>query len=345
LIALFIGAGIALLLSLLATPLFISWLRDRGIGQQIRADGPTGHHTKAGTPTIGGVCIVAAALIGYAVAHSRPGVVYTRSGLLVIGLVMACAAIGFADDWIKIRKSRSLGLTSLQKMGALLAVATTFSVLAVHWAGVDTHLSWVRGDDIGLDLGGIGWVVFAVLVIVGCTNAVNLTDGLDGLAAGTSAFAYSAFVIIGFWQLRHLDIYHVSHALDLAVIAAAMVGAALGFLWWNAAPARIFMGDTGSLSLGAGLAALALMMNVHLLLLVIGGLFVIETASVIIQITSFRLFNKKRVFRMAPIHHHFELKGWPETHVIIRFWIVAGMFTALGLGIFYADFLSLDVLD
>ncbi len=337
-IALLIAGGVAIAVALLATPLFISWLRDQKIGQQIRSDGPHGHHTKAGTPTIGGACILAAALVGYAVAHSRIGAVYTRGGLLVMLLIMMMGAVGFLDDALKIRNGRSLGLKSWQKMTGQIVAAVTFAVLALEWAKVNTHLSWTRFDSIGFDLGRIGWAVFAVVLIVGFSNAVNLTDGLDGLAAGTSAFVFSFFGVVGFWQLRHFDIYHVPQSLDLALIAVAMAGACVGFLWWNAAPAKIFMGDTGSLAIGAGMAALALVMNVQLLLFVVGGLFVIETASVILQVISFRFF-RKRIFRMAPIHHHFELKGWPETHVIIRFWILAGLCVALALGFFYADFL------
>jgi phospho-N-acetylmuramoyl-pentapeptide-transferase len=204
---------------------------------------------------------------------------------------------------------------------------------------VDTHLSFTRYSSLHLELGKVGWVILAVVVIIGTTNAVNLTDGLDGLAAGSSAFNFAAFMVIGFYQLRHFDIYRNPASLDEAALAAAMMGACAGFLWWNAAPARIFMGDTGSLGIGAALAGLALLENVDLLLPIVGGLFVIEAMSVIIQVASFRLFHK-RVFRMAPVHHHFELLGWPETTVIIRFWILAAMFTALALGSFYADFLS-----
>ena len=182
-------------------------------------------------------------------------------------------------------------------------------------------------------------MVWATVVIAASANAVNLTDGLDGLAAGSSTFCFACLAIIGYWQYRHFAIYHVPDALDLALAAVALAGACLGFLWWNAAPAKIFMGDTGSLSIGSGLAALCLLMNLDLLLVVIGGLFVIVTLSVVIQVVSFRLFHR-RVFRMAPIHHHFELMGWPETTVIVRFWILAGLFAALGLGIFYGDFLS-----
>lgn len=341
-VALLLAGMTSILISLLATPFFIGWLRNRSIGQQIRHDGPRGHHTKAGTPTIGGVCIVTAAAVGYAVAHVREGAVYTHGGLLVMFAILGSAAVGLVDDWIKVRNGRSLGLTSLQKLAGQLTVAVTFAVLAVTWADVNTRLAWARADSIGIDLGAVGWVIFAVILIVGFSNAVNLTDGLDGLAAGSASFSYAFFAVVGFWQLRHFDIYRVPQSLDLALISVAMAGACVGFLWWNAAPAQIFMGDTGSLAIGAGLAALALMENVHLLLPVVGGLFVIETLSVIIQVISFRFF-KRRVFRMAPIHHHFELMGWPETHVIIRFWIFAGLCMAMGLGLFYGDYLSLNV--
>jgi phospho-N-acetylmuramoyl-pentapeptide-transferase len=187
-----------------------------------------------------------------------------------------------------------------------------------------------------LDLTKTGWVIFAVLLIVGTSNAVNLTDGLDGLAGGAAILCFAAYTVIPFWQFRHSAAYNVDHALDLAVISASMVGALVGFLWWNAAPARIFMGDTGSLAIGSGLAALALATDTQLLLGVVGGLFVMETASVMLQVARFRL-SRRRFFRMAPIHHHFELGGWPETTVIIRFWILSGLCTAAGLGIFYAD--------
>lgn len=338
-IGLLIGAAVAIILSLLVTPLFIAWLRDRSIGQQVRADGPHGHHTKAGTPTIGGVCFVIAAAIGYAVAHSMPSVVYTRTGLLTMMVILLTAVVGLIDDWIKIRNGRSLGLSTWQKLLGQFIAAAIFAILAVYWANVSTTLAFTRANSTGIDLGNIGWIIFAIIVIVGFSNAVNLTDGLDGLAAGASAFAFSFFAVVGFWQLRHGDVYGVYGALDLAVLSVAMAGGLIGFLWFNAAPARLFMGDVGSLAIGAGVAALGLVMNVHLLLPVIGGLFVIETLSVIIQVLSFRFF-KRRVFAMAPIHHHFELKGWPETHVIIRFWIIAGLFTAVALCLFYADFLT-----
>jgi phospho-N-acetylmuramoyl-pentapeptide-transferase len=322
---------------MLGTPLLINELRVRGIGQQIREDGPTGHFSKAGTPTMGGLAIMGAAVAGYIVAHIFA--TFTTRGLAGMLTVCAAALVGFIDDWLKVTRQRSLGLNKRAKIIGQLMVAIAFSVVAVVWLKVDTHLSFTRFNSFGLQLGEVGWVILAVLLIVGSTNAVNLTDGLDGLASGSSAFTFVAFTIIGFYQLRHYSLYRNPASLDEAVMAAAMVGACAGFLWWNAAPARIFMGDTGSLGIGAAVAVLALLENVDLLLPIIGGLFVLETLSVMIQVGSFRFFGR-RVLRMAPVHHHFELLGWPETTVIVRFWILAGLFTALALGIFYADFLA-----
>jgi len=335
--ALLLAGGIALLVSILVTPLLINALRARGIGQQIREDGPQGHFSKAGTPTMGGVAIIAAAVIGYLVAHVTG--TFTERGLVCLMLICAAALVGFIDDWIKVTHQRSLGLNKRAKVGGQLLVALTFALLCVLWLGVDTHLSFTRYNSLDIDLTKAGWVIAAVVVIIGTTNAVNLTDGLDGLAAGSSAFTFVAFTVIGFYQLRHFSIYRNPASLDEAVLAASMIGACAGFLWWNAAPARIFMGDTGSLGIGAAIAGLALLENVDLLLPIVGGLFVIEALSVIIQVASFRAL-RRRVFRMAPIHHHFELLGWPETTVIVRFWILGGLFTALALGAFYADFLA-----
>jgi phospho-N-acetylmuramoyl-pentapeptide-transferase len=338
-IALMTAGGIALWVAVLSTPILIRWLVRHNIGQQIREDGPQVHIAKAGTPTMGGIGIVAAVIIGYLVAHLVPGVDFSRSGALVVMAIVGAAAIGLADDWIKVRNRRSLGFNKRAKLVAQVGLGLLFALLSVYWAHSSTALSFTRYDSIGLNLGTGVWVVWATLIIVGSANAVNLTDGLDGLAAGSSTFCFACLAIIGYWQYRHFGIYRVPDALDLAVAGVALAGACLGFLWWNAAPAKIFMGDTGSLAIGSGLAALCLLMNLDLLLVVIGGLFVIETLSVVIQIISFRVFHR-RVLRMAPLHHHFELLGWPETTVIIRFWILAGLFAALGLGIFYGDFLT-----
>jgi len=288
--------------------------------------------------------IVLGALGGYLSGHLRGGTIFTRGGILVALTVGGAGLVGLADDWLKVRRQQSLGLNKRAKIAGQLVVAGGFAVLALNWANVKTDLSFTRWDSIGIHLSPAVWVVWAVILIIGTSNAVNLTDGLDGLAAGSSTFAFSAFAIIGFWQFRHFDVYQVPQALDLAVLAVALTGACTGFLWWNAAPARIFMGDTGSLAIGAGMAAFALVMNTHLLLPVVGGLYVLETLSVMIQVASFQLFHR-RVFRMAPVHHHFELAGWPEVTVIVRFWILAGLCTALAIGLFYADFISLGVLD
>jgi phospho-N-acetylmuramoyl-pentapeptide-transferase len=337
------SGGIALWVAVLTTPFLIRWLLKNNIGQQIREDGPQVHIAKAGTPTMGGICIVGAVVIGFLAAHVIPGVEWSRSGVLVLWAIIGAAGIGFADDWIKVRHRRSLGLNKRAKFASQMALGVTFSLLAVYWAHASTTLSFTRYNSIGLHMGTAVWVVWGTLIIVASANAVNLTDGLDGLAAGSATFCFACLAIIGYWQYRHFPIYHVGDALDLALASVALAGACLGFLWWNAAPAKIFMGDTGSLSLGSGLAALCLLMNLDLLLIIIGGLFVIETLSVVIQVISFRVFHR-RVFLMAPIHHHFELRGWPETTVIVRFWILAGLFAALGLGIFYGDFLSVGML-
>lgn len=334
-IPLLVAGGLGLLSAILGTPVLIRILRRRGIGEQIREDGPTGHHSKAGTPTMGGVAIVAAVVVAYVAAHIRTGAVFTSAGVLVIGLVVGAAGIGFLDDWVKFSRQRSLGLSKRAKTAGLLGVCLTFALLAVYRAGVRTDLSFVGS---GLDLSDPVYIAWAVLVLFAASNAVNLADGLDGLAAGSAMYSFSAFIFIAFWQFRH-PCYDLGPALDLTVVAAAITGACAGFLWWNAAPAKIFMGDTGSLAIGAGLGGLALTTNTQLLLPVVGGLFVVITLSVVVQILVFRV-SGRRVFLMAPLHHHFELKGWPETTVIVRFWILAGLSAAVAVGLFYADFLS-----
>ncbi len=371
-LGLLVAGGVALWMAILTTPVLISFFRTREIGQHIREDGPASHSIKAGTPTMGGLVIVLAVVIGYAIGHLGSQIRFSRAGFLVVGVIVAFGIIGFLDDWIKVRHKRSLGLNKRAKSGAQILVAVAFAELALHWAHTSTALSFTRAAVPGINLGQVGWVVFAVLVMVGTSNAVNITDGVDGLAAGSSTFCFGVLAIIGYWIFRHTKDYAVpacvthkpttavtsylrcstapvhtyaiqlpfpkAFAIDLALVAVALAGACIGFLWWNAAPAKIIMGDTGSLSIGAGLAALCLMLNLDLLLPIIGGLFVMETVSVIAQVISFRVFHR-RIFRMAPIHHHFEIGGWPETTVIVRFWILGGLFVAIGLGLFYADFL------
>lgn len=342
-IRLLLAAGISLAISLVGTKFLIDWLARHRIGQPIHEDVPEGHITKAGTPTMGGIAIVSAALVGYVTSNlfSGPnhGSVYTRSGIYVMLAIAGAGIVGLLDDWIKVANERNLGLNKRAKMTGLLTVAIGLACLLIFHTGLQPVVTFMRLDGPSLELARWAWVIWAVLLITGMANAVNLTDGLDGLAAGAAILAFSAFVVIGFWAFRYPDVYHVSHALDLAVVAAAMLGGCVGFLWWNASPARIFMGDTGSLAIGTALAALALTTYTGILVLVIGALFVVETMSVILQVASFKLTGK-RIFRMAPIHHHFELLGWPETTVIIRMWIVTGMCTALGLGLFYGDFLT-----
>jgi phospho-N-acetylmuramoyl-pentapeptide-transferase len=343
-IPLLIAAGLSLMTSLVGTRYLIDWLTAHRVGQPIQEDGPQGHVTKAGTPTMGGVAFVVAALVGYLAAHVRSGLVFTRTGLIVMATIVAAGIVGALDDWIKVSRERNLGLSSRAKMLGLLLVAVGFVVAMLTLTDVHTTISFTRFDSPGIDIPGWAWAVWGVLLIAGTTNAVNLTDGLDGLAAGSSIFAFISFIVVSFWAFRHNSLYEIEHALDLAVIAAAMLGGVTGFLWWNANPARIFMGDTGALAIGAALACLALTTNTQLLLPVIGFLFVLETLSVMLQVTRFRLTGK-RFFRMAPIHHHFELGGWPETTVIIRFWIMAGLATALALGMFYADYIGTGGLD
>jgi phospho-N-acetylmuramoyl-pentapeptide-transferase len=334
------SGGIAFLLSIFATPLWIRFVSSRSMGQLIRDDGPSHHHRKAGTPTMGGVVIVGSAFVGYCMGHVGTALFFTRSGELVMAATLTSGLLGFVDDYLGIRNKRNLGLNKRGKFLGQFFIAIGFAFAAIYWVHTSTSLSLTRASWPGIPLSVFGWIALAILVVIGTSNAVNLTDGLDGLAAGSGTFAFSVLAIIGYWQFRHYHLYLLHASLDLGLIAVAMVGACLGFLWWNAAPARIMMGDTGSLAIGTALGGLCLLMNLDLLLVVIGGLFVAETLSVILQVISFRLF-KKRIFRMAPIHHHFELLGWPETTVIVRFWIFAGLLAALGLGIFYADFVRI----
>jgi phospho-N-acetylmuramoyl-pentapeptide-transferase len=350
-----IAAAFGLIISILATPVAVHLFRRKGFGQEIRDDGPESHLSKKGTPTMGGTVIVGATVGGYLIAHlfllDQPNRGPSASGLLVLFLMVGLGTVGFLDDYLKIRFRRSLGLNKTSKLVGQLVIGVAFAVLALNFpdeAGItpaSEFVSYVRDVD-PLFLGSVGFVVLAYLFIAGFSNAVNLTDGLDGLAAGCSAMVCGAYTIISFWQFTHdctsellEGCYIVRDPLDVTLVAAAGLGACLGFLWWNTSPARIFMGDTGSLALGGLLAGLAVVTRTQLLLVVLGGLFVAVTLSVVIQVAFFRA-TRRRVFRMAPLHHHFELAGWTENTVIVRFWLVTGMSVAFGLGLFYADWLA-----
>jgi phospho-N-acetylmuramoyl-pentapeptide-transferase len=345
-----ITGAVSLLLALFGTPLVIRLLRRRGYGQPIRVEGPKAHETKRGTPTMGGTVIVIAALAGYAVGHVATRDPMTISGGLVLLLMTGLGLVGFIDDFIKIYKQTSLGLRSGAKLAGQAVVGAIFAVEVLqHPDGfdltpADAHLSFLR--DFGPTIGVLPFVIWVVILIAGASNGVNLTDGLDGLATGATVQVLAAYVLIGIWQERNdctnfiaPQCYQVRDPLDMAVVAAAVLGACFGFLWWNAPKAKIFMGDTGSLALGGVLAGLAICTKTQLLLGILGGLFVIITMSVVIQVGSFKMTGS-RVFRMAPLQHHFELLGWEEITITIRFWLICGLCIALGLGVFYAEWLQ-----
>ncbi len=345
-----VSAAVSLLLALFGTPLAIRIFTRRGYGQLIREEGPAAHATKRGTPTMGGTVIVIAALVGYVVGHEVTSQPMSASGLLVLMLMTGLGLVGFIDDFIKIYKQTSLGLRSGAKLAGQAVVGALFALEVIHHPDsigltpADAQVSFLR--DIGPSIGVLPFVLWIVLLIAGWSNAVNLTDGLDGLATGAATLVLAAYVLIANWQLRNdcsvalsQHCYAVRDPFDLAVVAASVLGACFGFLWWNAPPARIFMGDTGSLALGGVLAGLAVCTKTQLLLVILGGLFVIITLSVVIQVGSFKMTGR-RVFRMAPLQHHFELLGWAETTIVIRFWLICGLFIALGLGIFYVEWLQ-----
>jgi phospho-N-acetylmuramoyl-pentapeptide-transferase len=359
-IPILVAGAVGLAVTLLGTPVAIRVFRVWGWGQRIREDGPHTHFEKVGTPTMGGIVMLAALVIAY--LATRPtiaaGITFSPAGLALILAAVGFGLVGFVDDYLKVRRQRSLGLSKAQKFMGTALVSVLFSLVVVAFSGdtgTSTSLSFVRPT--ALDL-GVFFYVWVFVVLTSSSNAVNLTDGLDGLAAGSSILVLAGYVFIAFWQFRHtcnpdlpaealkacytgVDLLAMQ---DTAIIAAAMMGAAMGFLWWNAAPARIFMGDTGALALGGLFGAIAITTNTQMLLIILGGLYVIETMSVIIQVISFRGFGR-RIFRMSPIHHHFELSGWPEFTVIVRFWIIAGLCIAVGLGVFYADFIARGGLD
>ncbi len=312
-----IAGTASLLICVFLSPKFIEYLREREFGQNIRPEGPEGHHEKAGTPTMGGIILVTAISVPFLVLGGQK-----PQSLVVYGVAVACAALGFADDWTKIIKRRSLGLTARTKLIVTIAISVGLFLGATQWADKSEVLR-LRLVDYQIDL-GVAYIVFVYLVVAGTTSAVNLTDGLDGLAAGCAAIVLLSFIAITFVTTGQRD---------LAVLSACLVGACIGFLWFNSFPAEIFMGDTGSLFLGGAIAGLAVMTKTEVLLIVLGGIFVVEALSVLIQVVSFQTF-RKRVFLMAPIHHHFELQAWSETKIILRFWIVAAVFSAIGFTLY-----------
>ena len=308
-------------------------------------------HSKRGTPTMGGIAIIFSAVLGYSLAHLILGIAFSASALLVIALFTGLGLVGFIDDYLKVIKERSLGLNSKQKIIGQVLVAGLFGYFGTKFPDKDgltpisMNLSFLR--DTSIKLGIVALIIWVIFMVTATSNGVNLTDGLDGLATGASVMSFLAFVLIGVWQFGQscgevavANCYQVRDPMDLAVLAASLAAACTGFLWWNTSPAKIFMGDTGSLALGGALAGLAISMRTELLLIAIGGLFVIITLSVIIQVGFFKLSGGKRIFRMAPLQHHFELKGWGEVTIVVRFWIIAGLSVTTGLGLFYAQWVA-----
>lgn len=344
-IALAIAGALAAAVSLFGTRAWIVFLDGRGASQPILQQNAANervppHAHKSGTPTMGGVVLVSAALVGYLLSHVRAGVVFSDQTLIVIGGILAMAGLGLIDDLLKVRSGQNRGVYWKIKGVLSYMMALGIAAVLVVATDVDTRLSLTRADLPGWELGPVVWTLWAGTIIFATSNAVNVTDGLDGLAAGSALFGFVAFAGIAFWALRNPSIYGaVVNPYDLAVLAAAFAGACAGFLWWNAAPARIFMGDVGALALGSALALLALTTDTHLLLVLICGINVIEAGSVGVQMAVFRASGRRRrLFRLSPIHHHFEVVGWPETTVIVRFWLIAGACVATAVAIFVADY-------
>jgi phospho-N-acetylmuramoyl-pentapeptide-transferase len=329
-----VAAVVAMVVSIVIGPKFIEFLRRKELGQHIREEGPEAHRAKQGTPVMGGVLILVVASLAF-LAFSR----YTTAALTVFFATVACGAIGFLDDFIKITHQRSLGLSGRWKL-ALLAVVSVGVGFLAHDRNLDTSI-YIPAVDVDVPLSW-AWYPFLFLLIAGFANGVNLTDGIDGLAAGTSAIALFTFTVMAvFTFIRSGQPAFGGEPsipyLDLAILGAALIGASIGFLWYNAHPAEVFMGDTGAMAIGGALAAFAIMMKVEALIVLIGGIFVIEAASVIIQVYSFKTTGR-RVFLIAPIHHHFEMKAWSETKIMVRFWIATGILCAAGFALYYRYF-------
>ncbi|MBB4735437.1 phospho-N-acetylmuramoyl-pentapeptide-transferase [Micrococcus cohnii] len=363
-IALLIGGVLGLIFTAIGTPLFIKFLVHKGYGQFVRDDGPTTHKTKRGTPTMGGAVFLVALVVVYFLTHALMGLFGlgpagpSASGLILLFLTVGMGFVGFIDDFTKITKQQSLGLTPRGKIVLQGLIGTIFAVLALNFPNEDgftpasSAISFVR-DIPWLDLAFLGPIVMYLLVVIwsnlittATTNAVNLTDGLDGLATGATAMVTGAYVLMSIFQASQAcgrvtgaGCYEVRDPLDLALLASILTGALMGFLWWNTSPAKIFMGDTGSLALGGALAGFAIFTRTELLVIVLAGLMVAITLSVIIQVGYFKLSGGKRVFLMAPLQHHFELKGWAEVTVVVRFWLISLVCVVIGMAIFYSEWL------
>jgi phospho-N-acetylmuramoyl-pentapeptide-transferase len=342
-IAILIAGSVAMVVSLFGTRFLITTFRTRGQGQPILGKedhGPEHHMVKQGTPTMGGLAIVVAALVGWLAAHLRRGLAFSDQAMIVWVGVLVMSTMGFLDDYIKVKKRHNRGIFWKQKNYVTMLLSFGIAWWLVAATGVSETISVVRSQGLSIEVPWFVWVVWAGLIIWATTNAVNVTDGLDGLAAGSALMGFGAFTIVGYWAFRNPDIYDpIVNPLDIGVLAAGFAGACLGFLWWNAAPARIFMGDVGALAIGSALALCALTLNTHLLLVLICGINVMEAGSVAVQMGVFKASGRtRRLFRMSPIHHHFELVGWPETTVIIRFWLISAICVATALAIFISDF-------
>ena len=355
-IAIFMSGAIAMAVSLVATRFLIRFFKNLGKGQPILTKDENNavvaeHSHKHGTPTMGGIAIVAAAVVGYVLTHVRRGVVFSDQAMLMLLAVGVMALLGLLDDLAKVRKGRNRGVFWKVKGYVTLAMSIGLAWILAVTTNVSRTISFTRHDSPGWHVPLVVWVLWAGFMIFATTNAVNVTDGLDGLAGGSAVFGFAAFTVVAYWAFRNPEHYAflpgvregVVNPLDLAVVAAAFAGACAGFLWWNAAPARIFMGDVGALGIGAALAMLALTTDTHLLLPIICGLNVMEIGSVALQMGYFKASGrKKRLFKMSPIHHHFEHSGWPETTVIIRFWMISGLCVAAALALFISDFAQLQ---
>jgi phospho-N-acetylmuramoyl-pentapeptide-transferase len=369
-----VAVCVAFVIALLGSPFAIRALTALKAGQPIRDINPAGHSGKRGTPTMGGLVFIAGTLIAYIAGHlvlktlSKNYIVPpgpTVTGLVLLGLFVFCGGIGFLDDFLKVRKRNSLGISAKAKLGLQILVGGVFGWIALSFPAENmqpTGIATRTGETVGstmisfvrdiswMNIGKIAAIILFVAIVMGTTNGVNLTDGLDGLATGASTMVFAGYLFIGFWQFRHWCgdtksiaytasyCYQVRDPLEITLIAGAAAGALLGFLWWNAAPARVFMGDTGSMAIGGLVAAMAMATRTELLLPIMGLIYVIETMSVIIQVISFKTTGR-RVFRMSPLHHHFELANWSEVNIVIRFWIISGIGVAVALGLFYGDFL------